>query len=303
MIKNREQLLQLSADWATRAKNDIRSKMIEFIEASGMNQAQLSDVLGMSMGEIEQILNGNGEITLTTFAKLLIATDHVLEIKPLAVSQMAQGMPRMGGSKKKKTQQPRDRYGRFIPQGMEEMPMVDGYPHPQMFDGNGKMMPPPPMFDGNGRMMPPPPMFDRNGRMMPPPPMFDGNGGVTPPPHFCGMPGMRQRQRVAEQEIPQPQVRQERVEQVQNSGFDAMDRRALVNVIRENHWDTELDLINSTRSEMIDFLNAKQSMMAARQTAQPQQNVELDESEKIGQMLAAELERNPHLRDVIQKYI
>ena len=277
MIKNREQLLQLSADWTTRAKNDIRSKMIEFIEASGMNQAQLSDVLGMSMGEIEQILNGNGEITLTTFAKLLIATDHVLEIKPLAVSQMAQGMPRMGGSKKKKTQQPRDRYGRFIPQGMEEMPMVDGYPHPQMFDGNG--------------------------RMMPPPPMFDGNGGVTPPPHFCGMPGMRQRQRVAEQEIPQPQVRQERVEQVQNSGFDAMDRRALVNVIRENHWDTELDLINSTRSEMIDFLNAKQSMMAARQTAQPQQNVELDESEKIGQMLAAELERNPHLRDVIQKYI
>ena len=277
MIKNREQLLQLSADWTTRAKNDIRSKMIEFIEASGMNQAQLSDVLGMSMGEIDQILNGNGEITLTTFAKLLIATDHVLEIKPLAVSQMAQGMPRMGGSKKKKTQQPRDRYGRFIPQGMEEMPMVDGYPHPQMFDGNG--------------------------RMMPPPPMFDGNGGVTPPPHFCGMPGMRQRQRVAEQEIPQPQVRQERVEQVQNSGFDAMDRRALVNVIRENHWDTELDLINSTRSEMIDFLNAKQSMMAARQTAQPQQNVELDESEKIGQMLAAELERNPHLRDVIQKYI
>lgn len=290
MIKNREQLMQLSAEWATRAKNDLRQKMIEFIEMSGMNQAQLSDVLGLTMGEIEQILHGNGEITLSTFAKLLIATDHVLEIKPLAMSQMAQGMPRMGGSKKKKTQQPRDRYGRFIPQGMEEMPMVDGYPQP-------------PMFDRNGRMMPPPPMFDRNGRMIPPPPMFDGNGGVTPPPHFCGMPGMRQRQRVAEQEIPQPQVRQERVEQVQNSGFDAMDRRALVNVIRENHWDTELDLINSTRSEMIDFLNEKQSMMAARQTARPQQNVELDESEKIGQMLAAELERNPHLRDVIQKYI
>lgn len=278
MIRNREQLLQLSADWATRAKNDIRSKMIEFIEASGMNQAQLSDVLGMSMGEIEQILNGNGEITLTTFAKLLIATDHVLEIKPLSMSPMAQGMPRVNQPRQRRTSQRRDANGRFVRSEEPQMPqMVDGYPIPQ-HGMNGGMMPPP--MDENGNILPPPPHF---GGMMPP------MGGMMPN-RMGGMPGIR-RPNVAPQ---RPQIIREEVAP-QVTQFDALDRRALVARIRENNWDSEIDLVNSTRNEMINFLEEKEATKVARP-----QNADL---EQIESMLASELERNPQLAEIIRKYI
>lgn len=278
MIRNREQLLQLSADWTTRAKNDIRSKMIEFIEASGMNQAQLSDVLGMSMGEIEQILNGNGEITLTTFAKLLIATDHVLEIKPLSMSPMAQGMPRVNQPRQRRTAQRRDANGRFVSSEEPQMPqMVDGYPIPP-HGMNGGMMPPP--MDENGNILPPPPHF---GGMIPP------MGGMMPN-RMGGMPGVR-RPNVAPQ---RPQMIREEVAP-QATQFDALDRRALVARIRENNWDSEIDLVNSTRNEMINFLVEKEATKVARP-----QNADL---ERIESMLAAELERNPQLAEVIRKYI
>ena len=278
MIRNREQLLQLSADWATRAKNDIRSKMIEFIEASGMNQAQLSDVLGMSMGEIEQILNGNGEITLTTFAKLLIATDHVLEIKPLSMSPMAQGMPRVNQPRQRRTAQRRDENGRFVRSEEPQMPqMVDGYPIPPR-GMNGGMMPPP--MDEDGNILPPPPHF---GGMMPP------LGGMMPN-RMGGMPGVR-RPNVAPH---RPQMIREEVAP-QATQFDALDRRALVARIRENNWDSEIDLVNSTRNEMINFLVEKEATKVARP-----QNADL---ERIESMLAAELERNPQLAEVIRKYI
>lgn len=278
MIRNREQLLQLSADWATRAKNDIRSKMIEFIEASGMNQAQLSDVLGMGMGEIEQILNGNGEITLTTFAKLLIATDHVLEIKPLSMSPMAQGMPRVNQPRQRRTAQRRDENGRFVRSEEPQMPqMVDGYPIPPR-GMNGGMMPPP--MDEDGNILPPPPHF---GGMMPP------MGGMMPN-RMGGMPGVR-RPNVAPQ---RPQMIREEVAP-QATQFDALDRRALVARIRENNWDSEIDLVNSTRNEMINFLVEKEETKVARP-----QNADL---ERIESMLAAELERNPQLAEVIRKYI
>jgi transcriptional regulator with XRE-family HTH domain len=280
MIRNREQLLQLSADWTTRAKNDIRSKMIEFIEASGMNQAQLSDILGMSMGEIEQILNGNGEITLTTFAKLLIATDHVLEIKPLSMSPMAQGMPRVNQPRQRRNVQRRDANGRFMRNETPSTPMengapiVDGYPMPPR-GVNGEILPPP--MDEHGNVLPPPPHFSG---MMPP------FGAM--PKRMGGMPGVRRPNVVTQR----PQVMREEMP----TQFDAMDRRALVSAIRENHWDSEIDLVNSTRSEMINFLMDKESQKAT--------NVPQDaDSERIGQMLAAELERNPHLADVIRKYI
>lgn len=265
MIKNREQLLALSADWATRAKNDIRTKMIEFIEMSGMNQAQLSDVLGMSMGEIEQVLNGNGEITLTTFAKLLIATDHVLEIKPLSMSQMAQGMPRMRTNNRR--EQPRDANGRFAPRH-QPTSMVDGFPSPQDVRNSGFPFTPP--MDENGNILPPPPMF--NGQM----------------PRFGGMPGVMPHAR--RNQAPKPHC-----EQVND--LDAMDRRSLVNIIRENQWDSEIDLVNSTRSEMIDFVTSKQTEPT------PQNSVHDGESERIAKMLSEEMERNPHLREVIQKYL
>ena len=80
---NREQLQRLASEWVRMAKNDIRKKVIDFMQEVDASPRELAYHLAMSEGELQQITEGNGEITLTTFAKLLIATGNALEIKPI----------------------------------------------------------------------------------------------------------------------------------------------------------------------------------------------------------------------------
>lgn len=81
---NREQLQRLASEWVRLAKNDIRTKAINFMDETDSNPSELAYHLGLSEGEIRQIIEGNGEITISTFAKLLIATGNALEIKPIS---------------------------------------------------------------------------------------------------------------------------------------------------------------------------------------------------------------------------
>ena len=73
---NREQLQRLASEWTRMAKNDIRNKVISFMREVDASERELAYVLAISDGELKQILEGNGEITLSTFAKLLIATGN-----------------------------------------------------------------------------------------------------------------------------------------------------------------------------------------------------------------------------------
>lgn len=90
MIQNREQLLSMATMWVNEAKNDIRNQAIAFMNTMNVSEEELAHVLGISCGELEQILRGNGEISLSTFAKVLIATDNMIEIKPLCATPFAQ---------------------------------------------------------------------------------------------------------------------------------------------------------------------------------------------------------------------
>ena len=90
MIQNREQLLSMASMWVNEAKNDIRNQAIAFMNTMNVREEELAHVLGISRGELEQILRGNGEISLSTFAKILIATDNMIEIKPLSATPFGQ---------------------------------------------------------------------------------------------------------------------------------------------------------------------------------------------------------------------
>ena len=214
MIKNRRELLAMAAEWVTMAKNDMRRQIVAFMENVGTSEAELAHALGVSDAELSQILHGNGEITLTTFAKILIATDNVLEIKPMAATQFG-GYDNI----------PRPQRGQHQ---MGGRPMPQQRPMPSM---NGRQRPP--MGMPMGGMMPPP-MMGENGEMLPPP-MF----GDAMPPRFGGMPGMANR-------MPKPQPSVAKVPRI-----------LLTDTIIDNGWDSEIDLMNSTTSELMAFLSAK----------------------------------------------
>lgn len=90
MIQNREQLLSMASMWVNEAKNDIRNQAIAFMNTMNVREEEFAHVLGISRGELEQILRGNGEISLSTFAKIIIATDNMIEIKPLSATPFGQ---------------------------------------------------------------------------------------------------------------------------------------------------------------------------------------------------------------------
>ena len=189
MVRSKEELLQCSNAWVEQARNDIRNQIVNFLQMSGVSEAQLADILGISENELIAIIETNNEITLSTFAKLLVATDNVLEIKPLAESPLAQQMSRG-------TQMP--------PRGVRPQ-NGGGYARPQ---NGGAQMPPRGARPQNGGMMPPMggipvdrlgrPIDPRTGRPLPPPPAGYPmpNGGMMPPmggempQRFGGMPGM-----------------------------------------------------------------------------------------------------------------
>ena len=138
MIRNREELVSMANSWTTMAKEDLRNKIVSFMEEVGASADELAHVLAISNAEIQQIINGNGEISLLTFAKLLIATDNVLEVKPITESpfanmtampdpsQMPMPTPHMGG---------RMPMGEMPTPHMGGMPMPH-IPHPNMGEVN-----------------------------------------------------------------------------------------------------------------------------------------------------------------------
>lgn len=287
MIKSRRELEAIAAQWTNRAKTDLRNQMIEFIERHGTNEVELADALAISLDEIDQILNGNGEISLSTFAKLLIATDNVIEIKPAAMMPQRGRMPRVpqGGY-------PLPQWGGRTPQDSE---MEDEMPQGRrpMPRGRGEM-PFPPMGEG----MPMPPMGG-----MPFPPM-----GEEMPPRFGGMPGMNKKinkikqerlpnGRFAPKNAPKASLQRVRLDELE---LDELGKNELADIIRQNHWETEIHP-DAKRGEMIEFLNYKMSQPVAEQ-AMSQENGET-ENEKIARMLAEEVARNPHLKDMVKKYL
>jgi hypothetical protein len=283
MIRSKRELEAVAAQWTARAKEDLRNQMIAFIEANGTNEAELADALSISLNEIDQILNGNGEISLSTFAKLLIATDNVIEIKPAAVMRQQFGgrMPHapQGGY-------PVPPMGREMPQGRTPQ---GRRPMPQRGD-----MPFPPMGEG----MPMPPMEG-----FPFPPMGEE---MPQAPRFGGMPGMSKRMKKASQpnRLPngrfapknQPQVQCVRLDELE---LDELGKNELLDIIRQNHWDSEIHA-EAKRGELIEFLNWKiENQDASEMNEAPQD----DENAKIARMLAEEVARNPHLKEMVKKYL
>lgn len=130
MIKSREELVKCANEWLGVARNDLRRKMTEFIENVGASNNEIAHILAISNSELQNILNGNVNISLDTFAKLLIATGNAIEIKP--ISQTPLKSHRRSPSASANTRQ--------------RMPMPGAMPMPPFMRNGGMPIPPPHEF-------------------------------------------------------------------------------------------------------------------------------------------------------------
>ena len=300
MVKNREQLVAMSREWTNRAINDLRSQIIAFIEAHGTSKEELAHALTISTDEITRILNGNADITLSTFAKILIATDNVIEIKPIEATPFGQfkNMPNPihmpMGMRNPRLEAQRQRGGMPMPSPIENVA-----PQTQPRDKNGRFM----STKGRGTAEPIP-SYEDFMRMM-------ENGEIPAPPMGMQPMGCRKPHGMRARHGMRPMMGD--VQPIENPfscgevhAVVTPPRRELVSTIVDNGWDDMVDIMTSTSEELMAFL---ESMGLSRSHFERMANAEttsapINESKKdaIMQMLSEELDKNPHLFEQVKKF-
>lgn len=289
MVKNRAELVSMSKEWTKRAMKDLRGQIIGFMENVGTDSEELAYALGITVDELNAILSGCGEISLSTFAKILIATDNVIEIKPIGATPFG-GMEEMPNPS-------------MLPMGMRSGRVSHGRKHvmPQMTESqprdskgrftkvkqNGTQIP---SYDEFMRMIKDGEIPEPTDRMKKMPRM--ANGMPIPMPmvthRFGGMPNvtkMNPGTATPQLEVP---------------------RRELVSTIVDNGWDDEIDIMNSTSAELMEFLMNMGLTPShfERMKNEAEQNNPINESkkERVMQMLSDELDKNPHLLEQIRRF-
>ena len=274
---NREQLQKLASEWTRMAKNDIRNKVISFMREVDASERELAYVLAISDGELKQILEGNGEITLSTFAKLLIATGNALEIKPIEDTPIGD-------------------YENIPTEEEFERP----FPRPNVF-ARQKPQPMQPQFGRPSFSRPIPPMHEE-----------DGNDFIPPMPEELRR-AMEERydRPVHRPEQPRdeygrfapkhPQMRKEEAPRREVSPFESKSTDELVKIIRERLWDSEINLNRASKEELVAFLDEKNKRMTEYKRMKA-----LEEDPKVNEFkskMKNTLHNNPHLREWAKKFL
>ena len=297
---NRQKLQTLASEWVRVAKSDIRGKVMDFMREVDTTPRELAYVLAISDEELEQILRGNCEITLTTFAKLLIATGNALEIKPIEETPIGDydnipdepieqpnvfsrptntQQPTHGHfahpqpnvfSRPKSTQQPtQDHFNRPLPP-FDRMPQNPQQPHL----GHFKRMP---FFPPNIEDIPEEIREEINARVQREQQPRDAHGRFAP--------------RVPHTEQPREDA----------SPFAHMSREEKVNIIKERLWDSEIDVDNVSDEQLVRFLNEKDKRMKEYKRMR-----DIESDPKVNEFknkLKNTVNTNPHLREWVKKFV
>ena len=293
MVKNREELIKVASSNANQLKGHLRKAVSGFLKSQKVTAEELAYVLGITMDEMMQILEGDGNITVNALSKLLVATDMAVEIKPVRNTPLGAygaGMPHSGG-----------------------FPGPGGIP----VDENGRPLPPIPGFNPEfmGGMPPMPGAFRRREEratdgmeevpMETTGPKRDAHGRFVK--KTAGNGGTRAHNAAA------PHAPRPRTAEAHNPYANISDAE-LVNIIRQNIWDGEIDTDNATHDELAAFVANKERIM--RERAEGREQAPKAEEPKVNgggealnqflEMLgnmAKEAEKNPDLVNAFKQFM
>jgi len=285
MVKNREELLQVAGDNAKQLKGHLRKAVRAFLDAQKVTEGELAYVLGITTDEMTKILRGNGNITVDTLSKLLVATDMAVEIKPVRNT-------------------PLGAYGR-------QMPRSGGFPAPHGMRVNKDGIP----CDENGRPLPPPPPgfmphFGDFGPEADEEPQEEVPMETTGPMRDSHGRFVKKVNRTAARQSQRTATRAE------ENPYSNISRGDLVNIVRQNIWDGEIDVDNASQEELAAFVANKERIMRQRAEQAEERKAEPKKPTAKGGMgeatnaflqmlanMAEEAKNNPQLAETIARFM
>lgn len=80
MVKSREELLEVASEWTNKAMLELKEKMSEFMDEHDADIEEIAHITGLRIATVNAILDGEGDIRISDLAKLLVATNQVLQL-------------------------------------------------------------------------------------------------------------------------------------------------------------------------------------------------------------------------------
>jgi predicted XRE-type DNA-binding protein len=284
MVKNRTELLEMANHFVKAAKDDIKSKINEIIDEFETNEDEIAYALGVEKSEIDKVMRGDGDILISTLAKVLISTDHVVEIKPLsAVPEEIR--KELGLGEPIPTEERIDAFSPIELEGSDEF--IDEFEEEDFNDDEetednpfvgepvgegvrkvafsfGEMF-----INSDGKPC------DKYGNVLPPPP---GIGTLDHPTSVTEAPVFETHtttEGVTPRETRRPTPTRDSHGRFVSTGerqlppeeyYARLATERLKRIITRNHWTDEIDVDNATRRELINFISAKERRMSESET-------------------------------------
>ena len=260
MIRNTQELLQAVQAWLGMARQDLQNRISTFMNTQNVSVEDLSNVLQISPDEINAILAGDTNISLETFAKLLIANGLAIAITPVNETPIGSYRGNRHGV---------DRRG--------QMPMMPQYGMP---------------FNGG-----PQPMMPMGGSQPMGAPMFGGAPAQDPnfEPRAVGNPNQSQTEPAQPVRDSRGRfAKRPAVGSPQDDPYMRLSVDALKDIITRNNWHYEINLNTATRDEMIALLKEKEAAAVGGGAPKAEQGTK-DSSKELADALAKALTNSPDL--------
>ena len=86
---NRQHLQAAASQWESMAKQDLKNKVYRLLDENNWTIEDLAYNLCVTRPELQNVIDGTNPIPVSLFAKVIIASGFVLEVKPLSETPFA----------------------------------------------------------------------------------------------------------------------------------------------------------------------------------------------------------------------
>lgn len=270
----KEEVNAISTQWVAQASKDVREKIKSFAESCSIEPLAMHAYFDLTRDELSEVLNGTKTPSLELFSKIMVLTNNTIAVVPIEdVEEDAQApqyerdgsfFHRRDDSRLNKPT-PRHTFG-----CCDDEPYGSSKPNRIPFGSNNHPLP-------NFRHIPPPPPPHHFMRNIP---IGDGCAKMN---H-----GSNDEHTSKDVDYCKP--------------FRTMPRSKLVDIIYKKHWDSEINLLNSTFNDLVEFLGKKNEGIIKNKKIEKAENGNL-ELMKFVDSLKQLTKNNPQIKEMVKSLV
>lgn len=270
----KEEVNAISTQWVVQASKDVREKIKSFAESCNIEPLAMHSYFDLTRDELSEVLNGVKTPSLELFSKIMVLTNNTIAIVPIEDVEDETQTPQYERdepfSHRRENSQlnrptPRHTFGCY-----NDEPSRFSNPNRISFDSNNRPLP-------NFRHIPPPPPPRRFMRNIP---VGDG----------CPKMNNINNDSHASNEVDYCKP------------FRTMSRAKLVDIIYKKHWDSEINLLESTFNDLVEFLGKKNEGIIKNQKIENAENGN-PELMKFVDSLKQLVKNNPQVKEMVKNLI